>query len=119
MEPTSVVCLVHTDVEMRKDSFTSFFPDGRKNEFGKRDGHVCTVADCRINFSDESGVGYFRLNEDLKINPVLLKGDKNSLNRKCDSKDHKLPRWMFLTKIDGVLKWACPESGCDRTKPFN
>jgi hypothetical protein len=72
---------------------------------------ACTVPGCNRHYRRHI-FGYHRLA--LGEHPQV--GD-DSKKPKCGW-NHEV-EFMVLTKIGGILTWACPNEACDRTQPFD
>ena len=92
---------------MKRETFTNIL-GGTENLIGGYDGHACSVPGCDVAFSAESPYGYFRLKYG-NMNPAQLSPPTDWAQ--CALNGHA-SRWMFLAKINGQLKWACPEPDC-------
>jgi hypothetical protein len=103
MEITTIVCSVHHSEDMIPTEFKNIFVFNDRNT---RLGYSCMIPTCNVCFSQD--LGYFRLHK--SNGKVEL--DPNLFCRRCAKADHD-SKWLVLTRIDGTLKWACPDPRCN------
>ena len=70
----------------------------------------CTVPGCNRHFRRDASGYYGHFDEYPQM--------RDFFSRPC--KGHtELPEFMVITKVNGVLIWACLDENCDRTQPLD
>jgi hypothetical protein len=105
MKITSGVCDIHPTIPLALARVTLLSPLGDVNHVER---FCCTHPGCVRTY--DSRQGYF----DAPLNERPIIGDLASKPR-CGWR-HPLT-FMVLTRMDGVLKWACPVHECTITEP--
>jgi hypothetical protein len=106
MKVTTAFCDIHTDVQLAPASILTRSSVGDINTFNT---DRCTNPSCIRNYTREFGYFDALLGESFKFGDVGCK-------HRCGW-NHPI-EYMILTKLDGVLTWACPVEKCRAIKPY-
>lgn len=106
MQMSLAVCDVHDSTPLQDARIAL---DELKQEAWKEDALRCQNPDCYRSYSP--GRGYFWAKPEEYINQGVP-----SLKPQC--RHNSEPVYMFLMAEDGKPLWACPQDGCQVTRPF-
>ena len=108
MKTTSVVCDLHPSCELRPPELLDLRSSA--GDWNKMCTQRCSNPTCNRHYTTEFGYISVKPGEfiDLELERQKVRCDVN----------HGQDDYMVLTKIDGVLTWACPVEDCQATKPY-